>query len=205
MAAYGTSLPTGLPRASLSDFVSTCQEDVIIPSSLYYFYQEAGFGLMKILTKVWWAELGCPHPQVKVHWNPAQEPPKNWIENHFKLWINVLVHEAAEETHMFCNGSHLHCDPAVNVCTCSEHGLSQSEERSDTQSSDTLWPCTADWGVDQTVPPQSPPYAACICAERDYSRSVLACVYVLKYRKSLEHGNTGDITYVCRSTGSQAQ
>lgn len=32
---------------------------------------------LTLLTRVWWAELGWPHPQVYVLWNPKQELPEN--------------------------------------------------------------------------------------------------------------------------------
>lgn len=56
---------------------------------------EGLFGFKNVLTKVWWAELGCPHPQVMVLWNPLQEPPKNTVENHLK-YLCAIILEAVE-------------------------------------------------------------------------------------------------------------
>lgn len=151
---------------------------------------------MNLLTKVWWAQLGSPHPQVMVHWNPGQEVPKNGIENHFKYSFMLLFirQERRPWTHIFCKcGPKLHCDPGVNVCTCIAHGLNQSEEHIDRQSSDTLWPCTAAWAVDQRAPPQSPPDAACIWTK---NTTVLG-LYIYQTTQTAwnMNGDTGD--YLC--------
>lgn len=72
-------------------------------STLYRLNQGTGFGFLNLLTKVWWAELGRPHPQVKVHSNPGQELPENGNENHFKHELMLLFMRRQRRPTFFAN------------------------------------------------------------------------------------------------------
>lgn len=166
MAAYGTSQPTGRPRATLSDFVSTCQERFLRFYDEFIKYTRCQISVCP-RTRVWWEELGWPHQQVKVLWNPEQEMPGKSMK---ELWTVVSVwmrwcHGSWKEwctTHTFCtDGRQPRCAPAAGVCTGNGQGSSKSEGRTGMPDSGILEPGTARGGVAQKEPPQSRSCAAC--------------------------------------------